>query len=105
MLKYYDTNVHYHPGKDNVVANALSRMSMGNSFHVENMKKELSKEVCRLARLGLRLVDSTGGGVSVHPNSETSLVVEVKKGQHVNPMLMELKDLIDKDEGVFCFGR
>ena len=52
------------------------------------------KEVHRLARLGVRLVDSTSGGVSVHPSSESSLVVEVKKGQHLDPVLMELKDSV-----------
>ena len=39
-------------------------------------------------------VESTSGGVSVHPSSESSLVVEVKKGQHLDPMLMELKDSV-----------
>ena len=31
LLKDYDMNIHYHPGKANVVTNALSRMSMGSS--------------------------------------------------------------------------
>ena len=84
LLKDYDMNVHYHPGKANVVADALSRMSMGSTAHVEDEKKELVKEVHRLARLGVRLVDSTSGGVSVHPSSESSLIVEVKKGQHLD---------------------
>ena len=90
LLKDYDINVHYHPGKANVVANALSRMSMGSTTQIEDEKKELAKEVHRLARLGVRLVDSTCGGVLVHPSSESSLVVEVKKGQHLDPVLMEL---------------
>ena len=94
MLKDYDMNVHYHLGKVNVVANALSRMSMGSTTHIEDEKKELVKDVHRLARLGVRLVDSTSGGVSVHPSSESSLIVEVKKGQHLDPVLMELKDLV-----------
>ncbi|XP_069155812.1 uncharacterized protein [Solanum lycopersicum] len=55
LLKDYDMNVHYHPGKANVVADALSRMSMGSTAHVEDEKKELVKEVHRLARLGVRL--------------------------------------------------
>ncbi|XP_069150528.1 uncharacterized protein [Solanum lycopersicum] len=94
LLKDYDMNVHYHPGKANVVADALSRMGMGSTAHVEDEKKELVKEVHRLARLGVRLVDSTSGGVSVHPSFESSLIVEVKKGQHLDPVLMEMKDSV-----------
>ena len=45
LLKDYDMNVHYHPGKANVVADALSRMSMGDTFHIEDEKKEFAKEV------------------------------------------------------------
>ena len=32
--------------------------------------------------------------VSVHPSSEPSLVVGVKEGQHLDPVLMELKDSV-----------
>ena len=51
------------------------------------------------------MVDSTSGGVSVHPSSESSLVGEVKKGQHLDPVLMELKDsaLIKMNES-FALG-
>ena len=63
---------------------------MGSTSHVEGDKKDLVKDIHRLARLGVRLVDSTSGGVLVHPSSESSSVVEVKKGQHLDPVLMEL---------------
>ena len=52
----------------------------------------MEKKVHKLARLGVRLVDFTSGGVSIHPSSESSLVIKVKKGQHLDPVLMELKD-------------
>ena len=42
----------------------------------------------------MRLVDSISGGVCVHPSSESSLIVEFKKGQHLDPVLMELKDSV-----------
>ena len=45
LLKDYDMSVLYHPGKANVVADALSRVSMGSVAHVEEGKKELVKEV------------------------------------------------------------
>ena len=68
-------NVHYHPGKANVVADALSRMSMGCTAHVEDEKKKLVNDIHRLARLGVRLVNYTSWGVSVYPSPESSLVV------------------------------
>ena len=56
FLKDYDMSVHYHPGKENVVADALSRLSMGCVAHVEEKRKELVKDVHRRARLGVRLM-------------------------------------------------
>ena len=43
LLKDYDMNGHYNPGKANVVSDASSRMSMGSTTHVEDEKKELVK--------------------------------------------------------------
>ncbi|KAH0715889.1 hypothetical protein KY284_008794 [Solanum tuberosum] len=63
FLKDYDMSILYHPGKSNVVADALSRLSMGSTAHVEEENRELAKDVHRLARLGVRLMDSTEGGV------------------------------------------
>ena len=48
LLKDYDMNVHYHPGKANVVADGLSRMNMGTTAHIEDEKKELVKNIHRL---------------------------------------------------------
>ena len=47
-----------HPIKDNVVVDAISRMTMGTVSHIEEAKKNLVKEIHRLARLGVRLGDS-----------------------------------------------
>ena len=53
MLKDYDMNVHYHQGEANVAADALGRMRIGSTAHIEDEKKKLEKEVQRLARLGM----------------------------------------------------
>ena len=42
-----------HPGKANVVVDALSRLSVGSTAHIEEQKKELAKDVHRLAHLGV----------------------------------------------------
>ena len=97
--------MHYHQGKANVVADSLSRISMGSTTHIEDEKKKLAKQVHRLARLGVWLVDSTSGGITIHPSSEASFLGEVKKVKHLDPMLMELKDsvLLKMNES-FAFG-
>nr|XP_025884614.1 uncharacterized protein LOC112940594 [Solanum lycopersicum] len=83
----------YHPGKANVVAGDLSRMTMGSVSHVEEGMKDLVKDVHRLAKLGVRLEYSPNGAFMVHNNSASSLVLEVKSNQHLDPLLMELKKL------------
>lgn len=72
LLKDYDMNILYHPGKTNVIADAFSRLSMGSTTHIEEEKKELAREVHRIARLGMQLVDSSEGGVVVQNGSASS---------------------------------
>ena len=79
---------------------------MGSVSHIDDEKKELVKEVHQLARLGVRLVDTPSGGVSVHSSSESSFVVDVKAKQHLDPVLMELKDsVLSKLGGIVYLDR
>ena len=79
FLKDYNMSVHYHPGKANVVADALSKLSMGSVAHVEEKRKELVKDVHRLARLGVCLMSISDNSVIVQNGAESSLVMEVKE--------------------------
>ena len=81
LVKDYDMSILYHPGTANVVVDALSRFSMGSTSHVEDVKKELAKDVHRFARLGVRLMDSTKGVIKVTNGAESSLVLEMKEKQ------------------------
>ena len=65
FLKDYNMRVHYHPIKVNVVCDALSRLSMGSVAYVEEERKELVKDVHRLAHLGVRLINISNNGVTV----------------------------------------
>ena len=85
-------SVNYHPRKANVVVDALSRLSIGSVSHVEEKRKELVKDVHRLARLGVRLMSISDNGVKVQNGVESSLVVKVKENQDGDPILLELKD-------------
>ena len=86
-------SVLYYLDKANVVAETLSRSSTGSVSHVEEFKTNLVRDGHMLALLGVRIEDSLNGGVVVYHNSESSLVVEVKSKKHLNPLLIELKEL------------
>ena len=73
---------------------ALSRMTIGSVSHLDEAKKDLAREVHRLARLGVRLESAPDGGAIVHHNSESSFVVEVKYKQHLDLSLMEMKESV-----------
>ncbi|KAF3654575.1 hypothetical protein FXO37_16420 [Capsicum annuum] len=45
LLKDYDMSVLYHPGKANVVADALSRLSIGSVAHVEDSVDDLRQRI------------------------------------------------------------
>ena len=48
LIKDYDLEVHYHPRKANVVADALSRKSYANKVQVAPMSSELCVEFKQL---------------------------------------------------------
>ena len=74
-----------------MVADDLSRMTMVSVSHVYKGKKDLIKDVHRLARLCVQLEHAPNGGFVDHNNSKSFLVIEVKSKQHLYPFLMELK--------------
>jgi hypothetical protein len=48
LINDYDLEVHYHPGKTNVVANALSRKVHCNHLELEPVSDPLCEEMRRL---------------------------------------------------------
>jgi hypothetical protein len=58
LIKDYELEIHCHPRKANVVADALSRKSQVNMMVARPMTYELAKE---FDRLSLRFLNSTQG--------------------------------------------
>ena len=81
LIKYYDLEVHYHPGKANVVADALSHRSYANMACVSQLPKGLCED---LAWLNLSIVANT-----MELEVEPTLESEIRKGQ------LEDEDIID----------
>ena len=51
----------------------------------------MAKEGHTIALLGVRLMDSTNGGIVVTNGDESSLVSEVKEKQDQDPIFLDLK--------------
>ena len=80
--------MHYNPCKVNLVAAALSRLSVRSVILVEEERKELVKDVHKLARLEVRLMSISDRGVTVKNMDESSLVVEIKEKKDSDPILL-----------------
>ena len=87
--------MHYHPCKENVVEDALSRLSMGSVAHVDEERNELVKDVHRLARLGVHLMIISESGVKLQNGKESSLIVMVKEKQESDLIILELKGALN----------
>ncbi|WMV33762.1 hypothetical protein MTR67_027147 [Solanum verrucosum] len=87
LLKDYNVDILYHPGKANVVADALSQRSMGSLSHLGVEKRELARELHQLASLGVRLLEADDSGVIIQDTAVSSLAVEVKSRRQEDPSL------------------
>jgi hypothetical protein len=55
LIKDYDLEINYHPGKANVVANALSQRSLANHLVVKSIPSELCDEFLCVLNLAISL--------------------------------------------------
>ena len=75
MIKDYELEIHYHLGKANVVADAISRKSQVNMLAAHPMPFELAKE---FNKVSLKFLNNTQG---VTIELEPTLEQDIKKGQ------------------------
>ncbi|WVZ59631.1 hypothetical protein U9M48_009745 [Paspalum notatum var. saurae] len=93
LIKDYDLEIHYHPGKANVVADALSRKSQISLLWAKELPDELAIE---FDRLSLGFLNNTEGTVSME--FEPTLEQEIRKGQLNDEKIKEIKELIKLDK-------
>jgi hypothetical protein len=93
LIKDYDLEIHYHPGKVNLVADALSRKEHVYSAIVAQLPDEIVED---FRRFNPRIVAHTKG---VTIELEPTLEQEICKGQIRDAKIQEIKDLIMEGRG------
>jgi hypothetical protein len=93
LIKYYELEIHYHPGKANVVADARSRKSQVNMLATHPIPYELAKE---FDRLSLEFLNNTQG---VTIELETTLEQDIRKGQKDDEKINKIWQLIKDGKG------
>jgi hypothetical protein len=104
LIKDYDLRINYHPGKANVVVDALSRRSHANHLIVKSILPELCDGFAKL-----KLVVNTE---VVEMEVGSSLLQEIRKGQLEDEKIQEIERNIKEEkspgfledaEGVFWY--
>nr|CAE02128.2 OSJNBa0035M09.12 [Oryza sativa Japonica Group] len=107
LIKDYDMSIHYHPGKANVVADALSRKSYCTALCIEGMCEELRQE---LEHLNMGIVEH---GFVAALEARPTLVDQVRAAQVNDPEIAELKknmrvgkarDFLEDEHGTIWMG-
>jgi hypothetical protein len=85
LIKHYDLGINYHPGKANVVVDALSRRSHVSQLVVDSMPFELCEE---FDKVNLRIVANTK---AMEMEVGSSLLQEIQRGQLEDEKVQEIK--------------
>jgi hypothetical protein len=106
LIRDYDLGINYHPGKANVVDNALSRRSHMSELVVDSMPLELCKE---FDKLNLKIVANTE---ATKMEVGSNLLQEIRKGQVEDEKIQEIKrnikdkkspGFLEDEEGVLWY--
>ena len=112
LLKDYDCTILYHPGKANVVADALSRKSMGSLAHIVEVRRPVVKEFQDLLASGVRFEVAGTESLLAHVHARSTLVYTIKVTQSKDPHLRKIveetqagkvSDFVVDSEGVLHF--
>jgi hypothetical protein len=109
LIKDYDFEVHYHPSKANVVADALSRKALCNCMNMDARVATLCDELCKLS---LEVVSSGAlNYISMEPTLQEQIVraqIEDKGVQVIKEMIMQktekYKCFRQDSKGILWFG-
>ena len=90
LIKHYDMRLHYHPGKANVVADALSRKSHVNTLMTGDLPRELAEN---LRDLCLEIVLR---GYVAALEIQSTLMDKIREAQKTDKEIASIKEKMSK---------
>jgi hypothetical protein len=100
LIKDYDLEVHYHPGKANVVVDALSRKDHCNHLKLVTVSEPLCEE---MRKLSLEVVPQ---GILYALTAESSLYDRIVTAQHNDANIQTIRQkLVEGDPKYTCFQK
>jgi hypothetical protein len=94
LIKDYDLGINYHPGKANVMADALSRRSHLNMLAMRQLLPEFSKE---FEKLNLGWVSNVE---VIAMEVDSTLEQDIRKGQLEDAKIQEIKEHIEEEKAL-----
>ena len=92
VLKGYDYTILYHTGKANIVADALSRKSIGSLAYIALKKRPLIEDIYKLETKGVQFELGSSGMLLAHTRAQSTLIDRIKVAQWEDPRLVKLKE-------------
>ena len=105
LVKDYDCEILYHPGKANKVADALSRKSSATLMSIQALPQPLQEDIFKL---GIELITGKLSSLTLQP----TILGEIKETQELDPSLVRIrKEVMEgketnfgvSDEGILHF--
>nr|ABG66286.1 retrotransposon protein, putative, Ty3-gypsy subclass [Oryza sativa Japonica Group] len=95
LIKDYDLGIHYHPGKANVVADALSRKTYCNVDQIRPDQDRLCRD---LEKLRLTVVQSgVAASLTVQPTLESQIRKAQKDDEGIKELIKRIQEKKDTD--------